>query len=108
LVSILNTQIKSEMTHYEIYSKIANILKTDMRVTRLPSSYTDHFYNDLAMSTWEINWLLCIIEQHFNIKLENDLEFKLETINQLVSAVFTTLQKKESSDIEYQAVLIEM
>ncbi len=96
------------MTHYKIHSEIVKILKADMRVTRLPTSYTDHFYNDLALSIWEINWLLCIIEKHFNIKLENNLEYKLETMNQLVSAVFTTLQKKESTDIEYQAVLIEM
>jgi acyl carrier protein len=96
------------MTHYQIHSKIVNILERDMRVFNSPTSYTDHFYNDLALSTWELNWLLYNIEHHFNIRMENDLEHKLETINQLVSAVFTTLQKKKSTDIEYQAVLIEM
>ena len=59
-----------------------------MRVNQQNPSYTANFYDDFGLATWELNLLLYNIEDQFNIRLENGLENKLNTVNQLVTVVY--------------------
>lgn len=81
------------MTYSEIHGNIKMILDKKMRVWEKSPSYTANFYDDFGLSQWELNWLLYNVEDHFNIRLENGLEKKLSTINQLVTVIHGEKQK---------------
>ncbi|MFW5707953.1 MAG: acyl carrier protein [Bacteroidota bacterium] len=82
------------MTYSEIHRRIKNILDKEMRLFQISHSYTANFYDDLGMSLWELNLLLYKVENHFGIELENGLEEKLNTINQLVTLIHYEHHKK--------------
>ena len=87
------------MTYSEIHSKIKKILANKMRVFRTSASYTANFYDDFGLSSWELNWLLYNVEDHFNITLEKGLENRISTINQLVSLIYAEQQRKYSGKV---------
>ncbi len=84
------------MTYSEIHGKIRFILDKKMRVFRNSPSYTANFYDDFGLSKYELNWLLYNVEDHFDIRLENGLEERLSTVNELVAMVHKTQNSKLS------------
>lgn len=75
------------MSYNEIHKRIQQILLRKMRIPQVSPVYTANFYDDFGLSQWELNWLLYHIEDQFKIDLENGLEEKLSTVNQLVAIV---------------------
>ena len=84
------------MTYSEIHGKIRFILDKKMRVFSMSPSYTANFYDDFGLSKYELNWLLYNVEDHFGIRLENGLEERLSTVNELVSMVHKAQSRKLS------------
>lgn len=84
------------MTYSEIHGKIRFILDKKMKVFMKSPSYTANFYDDFGLSKYELNWLLYNVEDHFDIRLENGLEERLSTINELVAMVHKAQNSKLS------------
>lgn len=82
------------MTYSEIHNKLNLILNQKMRVFNFSPSYTANFFDDFGLSTWELNWLLYNVEDHFDIRLENGLEERLSTVNQLVAVIHNEKRKQ--------------
>ncbi|TVQ16154.1 MAG: hypothetical protein EA361_04525 [Bacteroidetes bacterium] len=75
------------MTHSQILKIISHILVKEMRGFQSSDSSTASFEFDFLLSPWEINWLLCIVEERFHVELERGMEDNLSNINQLVNIV---------------------
>lgn len=82
------------MTYSEIHKTIRSILSKKMRIHKDSPSYTANFYDDYGFSKWELNLLLINVEDQFNIRLENGLEERLSTVNQLVALIHTERQRQ--------------
>lgn len=50
--------------------------------------------SDLGLDAWDINQLIFLVENNFNIQLKNGIENDIVYLNQLVSMVYKEMHKK--------------
>ncbi|MFO8022916.1 MAG: hypothetical protein R6U65_10650 [Perlabentimonas sp.] len=75
------------MDNSYIYYRIAWLLRTNFSIPEQQLSFYSNLRTDLLLSTHEINLLLYLIENHYNIQFKYGLEEEITKLNQLVKLV---------------------
>jgi acyl carrier protein len=83
------------MSQTDIYYKIRRILSFNFGIDDQGNLFNANLYNNLGLNTWEVNLLLYHIEQTFSIKLREDLELEVFSLNQLVKHVSGEISRQK-------------
>jgi acyl carrier protein len=85
------------MLQTDIYYKIRRILSFNFGIDDQGNLYNANLYNNLGLNRWEVNLLLYHIEHAFNIKLKEDLETEVNSLNQLVMYVSSEINRQKAA-----------
>lgn len=82
------------MTLQEIHNKVLWTIIFHFSLDYRDNLSSASFKNDLNLNNWEINMLFYYVEQAFNLKLRKDLDYEIDSINQLVQILSKDYSQK--------------
>ena len=86
-LDFLETYNYTTMSHTDIYNRIRWILMSNFALKEPTDHYKANLTKDLGLDDWDINLLVFLVENKFNVRFNAGVEKDFTSLNQLASLV---------------------